>query len=93
MSSASRSGSCSGSTRTAVPMVIRLVRSATAIPKFTGDPRMPYLEKWCSASHTESNPRSSASSISSSVSRSTWWSDAPSLTGNRFMIPNFTLTP
>jgi len=68
-SSASRTGSCSGASRTAVPMRTRLVRAAIAAHTGSSDGMYPSSRKWCSDTHTESKPSSSARTATSTASR------------------------
>ena len=67
-SSATRNGSCSGNNSTAVPMVTRVVRAATAAAIGSTDGKYSSSMKWCSVSHTVSNPSASTASMCSSVS-------------------------
>ena len=63
-SSATLMGLVRGSTCTASPILMRLVRIAMALAIGMGDDNTERAgSKWCSASHTESKPDSSAMSI------------------------------
>src|SRR4051812_26261545 len=68
-------GSCSGSSRTAVPIVTRFVRAATAAAMGSTEGRYSSSMKWCSVSQTVSKPSSSTASMCSRVSayRSARW--------------------
>ena len=89
-SSAIRSGCSKGAMTTAVPMRARRVSRASAPASGASEGKMPYGEKWCSASQIVWKPSSSASRHSASASPYTsacvchWRRD------RRFCVENFT---
>ncbi len=64
-SSARRMASYIGASNSAVPICTRAVRAAIAAHSGSSDGRYASSTKWCSDTHTESKPRSSASTARS----------------------------
>jgi hypothetical protein len=69
MSSASRSGSCSGPISAAIVTAIRRVAPSTVPAKTSGDGSQPSGEAWCSSVCTVSMPPSSAYAAISTAAR------------------------
>src|SRR5258705_4181580 len=87
--SAQASGWCSGSSVTAVPTRMRLVRWAIAGTAMSGvESREKAAPKWISARHATSKPSASASVASSSISVKRWACVSPARSGAWKKRPN-----